>query len=74
MFQQKNRQVDFDAFDIQEIKEWGSLFIFRQFLYSLILTFFYSLILADNIVIYLSFVVMNASGLKYAVVTTELLH
>ena len=28
--------MDTDAFDIQEIKEWDSLFMFRPFLYSLI--------------------------------------
>ena len=41
-----NKQKDRDAFDLHNIKEWGSL---------LYLDSFYSLISLDNIVIYLSF-------------------
>ena len=45
-----NKQIDFDAFDLQKIKLVGSLF--------------YSLIIADNIVINLSFFMINGNLLK----------
>ena len=58
-----NEKKDRDAFDLQnKKKEWGSLFKFWQF---------YSLILADNVVISLLFVIINGSLMKYVAVTGQ---
>ena len=58
----KNKKMDVDAFDIQEIKR------VRQ---SLCFDIFYSLILAADIAIYLSFAIINDNLLKQAVVTAK---
>ena len=52
----KIKQIDIDAFDLQEIKRVGQSFY--------VLTFFNSLILADDIVIYFSFIIINDNHLK----------
>ena len=57
--------LDRDAFDLQNIKKSGSVFLYFDKCYSLILT--------DNIVIYLSFVIIYGNLLQYIAVTAELL-
>ena len=57
-----NKQKDRDAFDLQNLKTMGQSFYFDNF---------HSLILADNIVFYLSFIIGNL--LKYIAVTARLL-
>ena len=58
-------EIFFDAFYLLEIKRVGqSFYTFDNF---------YSLILPDNIVIYLSLVIIYANLLKYITVTAHLL-
>ena len=58
------KQKDRDAFDFQNIKRVGQ---------SLYYVSFYSFILADNIVIYFSFVIIYSSLLKHVTVTAHFL-
>ena len=60
----ENRKIDFDAFCLQEIKR------VRQFLY---FDNFYSVLLQDNIDIYLSLAIIYGNLLKYITVTAHLL-
>ena len=61
----ENRKIDFDALYLQEIKRVGQSFY--------TVDNFCSLILSDNIVIYLSLVIIYGNLLKYITVTVHLL-
>ena len=61
----ENRKIDFDAFFLQEIKRVGQSFY--------ILTIFYYRILPNNIVIYVSLIIIYDNLLKYITVTANLL-
>ena len=67
MFQQNvNKKKDRDAFDLQNIKRVEQSFIYFDS--------FYSLILANYIVIYLSLVIRYGNLLKYVTVIAQLLN
>ena len=55
--------INFYAFDYQQIKRLGQSFLYFEN--------FYSLILADNNVIYLSLVIIYGNLVKYRAVTTQ---
>ena len=59
----ENTDIDFDVYDLPEIKEWDRCFIFKQFLY-------FNLPESIQFVIYLSFVIIYGYLLKYIAVTT----
>ena len=64
----ENRRINFDAFDLQENKMRGTVFLFQ-------FDNLYSLILADNTVIYFSFVIRYGNLQKYIIaVTAKLMH
>ena len=58
----QNKQMETDTFDLQDIKS-GTVF--------LSIDMFYSLILAADIVIYLSFISMNGNLFKQVAVTAK---
>ena len=60
-----NKQKDRDVFDLQNIKKSGPVFLYFDH--------FFSLILADKNVIYLSFCIIYGNLLKYIAVTAQLL-
>ena len=59
----ENRRIDFDAFDLQELKKNVADLLYFGI--------FYSLILPDNFDIYLSFVVTCGNHLKYIADTAQ---
>ena len=61
----ENRKIGFDAFYLREIKKSGAVFLYFDG--------FYFLILPDNIVIYLSLVIIYGNLLKYITLTAHLL-
>ena len=65
LYKTENRKIDFDAFYLQEIKRVGqSFYPFENC---------YSLILPDNIFIYLSLVIISGNLLKYITVPAQFL-
>ena len=60
-----NKKNDINAFGLQNIKKSGAVFLYFEI--------FYSLILADNIIIYLSFVLIYGNHLKYVALTANFL-